>query len=80
MSRSKPFQAHSFLSRAKPFHVIPPLSTARAVNDSFTDTEGDGFITPVIELFTPSGKRKGGPHFDGFSGEAAVSECCTEPS
>ena len=24
MSRSKPFQAHLFLSRAKPFHVIPP--------------------------------------------------------
>jgi hypothetical protein len=24
MSRSKPFQAHLFLSRAKPFHVKPP--------------------------------------------------------
>eukprot|EP00966_Prymnesium_polylepis_P143122 3303356-Prymnesium_polylepis.1 len=24
MSRSKPFQAHLFVSRAKPFHVKPP--------------------------------------------------------
>eukprot|EP00966_Prymnesium_polylepis_P279518 6457524-Prymnesium_polylepis.1 len=31
MSRSKPFQAHLFLSRAKPFHVKPPLWNAPAV-------------------------------------------------